>query len=100
MTIMSRRIGREDAADMEPQMSVSKSAGAEKEDCVTMESEMEFDLGRDGNQVTAEELRDFLAADLVEVKADPNFKEGLRSKLWAFVNDRYGHGGSPPDESD
>lgn len=36
------------------------------------------------------ELREFLAADLLEVQADPVFKERLRQKLWRFVRARYG----------
>jgi hypothetical protein len=39
-----------------------------------------------------EELREFVAADFVEVKADPAFREGLRKKLWTLVQDRYGRG--------
>ncbi len=42
---------------------------------------------------SAEELRDFLAADVLEVQADPAFKEGLRSRLWTLVNERYGRDG-------
>ena len=40
-----------------------------------------------------DELREFLAADLVEVEADPEFRESLRQKLWRFVRSRYGRGG-------
>ena len=32
-----------------------------------------------------EELRDFLAADEVGVRADPRFKERLRRELWRIV---------------
>ena len=32
-----------------------------------------------------EELRDFLAADLFDVPADPAFKERLRRELWDLV---------------
>jgi hypothetical protein len=32
-----------------------------------------------------EELRDFLDSDLVDVEADPEFKERLRQKLWKMV---------------
>jgi len=38
------------------------------------------------------ELRDFLAADLLDVQADPVFKERLRQKLWRLVRLRYGDG--------
>ena len=34
---------------------------------------------------TAEELRDFLAADTMEVPVDPAFKERLRRELWQLV---------------
>ena len=40
-----------------------------------------------------DELREFLAADLVEVDADSAFRESLRQKLWRFVRSRYGRGG-------
>lgn len=33
----------------------------------------------------AEELRDFLAADLLDPPADPAFKERLRRELWEIV---------------
>jgi hypothetical protein len=38
------------------------------------------------------ELREFLAADLLDVQADPVFKERLRQKLWRLVRVRYGDG--------
>jgi hypothetical protein len=36
------------------------------------------------------ELREFLSADFVEEKADPAFRERLRSLLWEMVKRRYG----------
>lgn len=39
-----------------------------------------------------EELHEFLAADLVEIPADPGFKQELREKLLALVRERYGRG--------
>jgi hypothetical protein len=39
-----------------------------------------------------DELREFLEADLVEVRADPEFKERLRRRLWNLVRDRSGLG--------
>ncbi len=42
--------------------------------------------------VTAEELRDFLAADGLDVPFDPEFKERLREQLWSLVRSRYGSG--------
>ncbi len=46
------------------------------EDAVVDEAFMDF---------TMEELRDFLEADLVDVRADPEFKERLRRQLWKMV---------------
>lgn len=37
-----------------------------------------------------DELRDFLEADVLDVPADPAFKERLRRKLWDLVRERYG----------
>ena len=34
-----------------------------------------------------DELREFLEADLVNVKVDPEFKERLRKQLWDLVQD-------------
>jgi hypothetical protein len=34
---------------------------------------------------TMDELREFLEADLIEVRADPEFKERLRRRLWDLV---------------
>ncbi len=34
---------------------------------------------------TLDELREFLEADLVDVRADPAFKERLRRRLWEMV---------------
>ena len=42
--------------------------------------------------VSIDELREFLEADLFESSADPAFKERLRERLWALVQDRYGPG--------
>ena len=35
-----------------------------------------------------DELREFLEADLVDVKVDPEFKERLRKQLWELVQDQ------------
>lgn len=35
-----------------------------------------------------EELKEFLEADTVPVKADPAFRDQLRRKLWALVRSR------------
>ncbi len=38
-----------------------------------------------------EELQEFLEGDVLEVKADPAFKERLRRKLWDIVRSRLGN---------
>ena len=38
--------------------------------------------------VRPEELQEFLSADFSGAKADPEFKERLREKLWAMVKAR------------
>ncbi len=40
----------------------------------------------DPEDIDPEELRDFMAADWVEVKADPGFRERLRSQLWKMLS--------------
>jgi len=42
-------------------------------------------------EFTAEELREFLEADRLAVRADPAFKERLRRKLWSIVRLRGDH---------
>ena len=39
-----------------------------------------------------DELRDFLAPDLHATRADPAFRERLRQKLWALVQQGNGTG--------
>ncbi len=41
-------------------------------------------------EISPEELREFLEADLLGAQADPVFKEALRRKLWAMVREKYG----------
>ena len=50
-----------------------------------LEKPMEFD---------PDELREFLAADMMDVPVAPGFKERLRRKLWQVVKLRYGRGAS------
>ncbi len=45
--------------------------------------------------VTLEELREFLEADRLDVRANPRFKERLRRKLWEIVRLR---SAKPPRE--
>ena len=56
-----------------------------------MGSDAERDFEIVGESVTdteLEELRDFLAADLLDVPVDPAFKESLRRRLWGMVRRR------------
>ncbi len=48
---------------------------------------------------TMDELREFLEADVLDVKADPEFKEQLRRKLWSLLQERYGDGKKDSDET-
>lgn len=45
------------------------------------------------------ELQEFLAADYLETRADPTFKENLRKKLWTLVSNRNDPGSSSSDSS-
>ena len=55
--------------------------------------ETSWDELLDGDDVSADELREFLAADMLDVPVDPEFKESLRARLWEMVRLRYGKGG-------
>ncbi len=37
------------------------------------------------NEIRPEEIREFLEADLLDVVADPEFKEWLRQHLWSLL---------------
>ena len=50
-------------------------------------------------EVTADELREFLEADGLDVRADPTFKERLRRQLWEIVQARVGTEPSGSDDS-
>ncbi len=39
-------------------------------------------------EFSVEELREFLEGDLLSVRADPEFKDRLRRKLWELVQAR------------
>lgn len=47
----------------------------------------------ESDDVSTDELQEFLAADYLETRADGKFKESLRRKLWAFVEARHGRKG-------
>lgn len=59
------------------------------------ESDWQDILG-DPTDFDPDELREFLAADLMDVPTRPGFKERLRRKLWLMVKLRYGRGSSEP----
>ncbi len=42
------------------------------------------------NEVTMEELQEFLEGDRLDVRADPEFKERLRKNLWEMVRLKFG----------
>ena len=46
-------------------------------------------------EVSVQELREFLEADWLGSEADPAFRERLRRRLWQWVRSRY-RGGPPP----
>ncbi len=52
-----------------------------------VENPMDFD---------PDELREFLAADMMDVPVAPGFREQLRRKLWLMVKMRYGRRRSRP----
>ena len=45
-------------------------------------------LAENSSEITMDELREFLAADLFDATADPKFKEELRQTLWDFLQSR------------
>lgn len=45
-------------------------------------------LGENSTEIAADELREFLEADLSGARVDPTFKEELRQTLWDFVQSR------------
>ena len=55
---------------------------------VIAKSESEI-LNEDVMDFTMDELREFLEADHLEERADPEFKEQLRKKLWDLVQSRF-----------
>ena len=51
-------------------------------------------------EFSMDELREFLEGDLVEVRADPEFKERLRHKLWEMIRLRNAGRGAGGDNLD
>ena len=51
-------------------------------------------------EITADELREFLEADALDVRADPTFKERLRRELWEIVRSRVRTKPSGSDDGD
>lgn len=54
-------------------------------------------LEESSSEVSLDELREFLAADSLDVHADPKFKERLRRRLWDMVVARSGPAGRRED---
>ena len=48
------------------------------------------ELDEEMTDISIEDLREFLEADHLDVRADPGFKERLRRKLWDLVQSKYG----------
>ncbi len=42
-------------------------------------------------EFTMDELKEFLEGDTLDVRADPEFKEGLRRKLWEMMRAKRQH---------
>jgi hypothetical protein len=54
-----------------------------------------FPQGQDMTDIDEQELQEFMSTDLMDVGADPVFKERLRRKLWKIVR-----GFAAPDPKD
>jgi hypothetical protein len=62
-------------------------------------ADREYDMLNDvAAEITADELREFLEADSLGVRADPVFKERLRRSLWELVCARFAGDRTLPDE--
>lgn len=51
----------------------------------------------DGMGVTMEELEDFLEADRLPIRANPEFRERLRRRLWDLIQGRVLRAGRDED---
>ncbi len=72
---MTRRDSR---GSLEQGQKAEPKAGAEQDEMMKDEGQAQLDS-------VEEELRDFLAADMLDVQVDPVFKERLRRELWEIV---------------
>ncbi len=81
------RGGRESSGDAESNESSQKR-------------EQEVREGMPAADFTDDELREFLEADRLGVRADPAFKERLRRRLWEIVLAREGADPDDPGEPD
>ena len=85
--------GPTDRAEGDATTSTKQRASEEEEERVTDQPADDDELSGDFSEgFSDEELRDFLAADFLEVQADPAYREGLRRKLCTMVSERYGRG--------
>ena len=50
------------------------------------------EFAENSREITMDELREFLEADLLGATADPKFKEELRQTLWDFLQNRTDRG--------
>ena len=77
------------------------SRGVKREGRVSrLDANREVEMMDDGlAEVTADELREFLEADGLDVRADPTFKERLRRQLWEIVRSRVRTEPSGSDDS-
>ena len=55
------------------------------------------DVLDDPTSFDPDELREFLAADMMDVPVRPGFKEQLRRRLWRMMKLRYGWRSPDPD---
>ena len=79
--------------------SEAESSGSDAGDSPSASSVTDMpDLpGLDPDDIDPDELRDFMSADGVDVKADPVFREQLRQKLWKMLR-ASNEGGEGEDE--
>jgi hypothetical protein len=54
--------------------------------------------GLDEEDIDPDELREFMADDWADVKADPGFREQLRRRLWDMLRQSRRDGDDPADD--